>query len=63
MQKCKKNISLQKENKQLRALLRSSSAIEGSVKVAQILAVSLDPFLSQVVLDKGKKYGVYLGQD
>ncbi|MAZ39758.1 MAG: rod shape-determining protein MreC [Legionellales bacterium] len=57
-----KSISLQKENKQLRALLRSSSTIEGSVKVAQILAVSLDPFLSQVVLDKGKKYGVYLGQ-
>jgi len=57
-----KNIALEKENKQLRALLRSSSTIEGSVKVAQILAISLDPFLAQVVLDKGKSYGVYVGQ-
>jgi rod shape-determining protein MreC len=57
-----KIIALQKENKQLRALLRSSSSITGTFKVAQILAISVDPFLAQAVLDKGKNYDVYVGQ-
>lgn len=57
-----KIIALQKENKQLRALLRSSSTITGTFKVAQILAISVDPFLAQAVLDKGKNYNIYVGQ-
>jgi rod shape-determining protein MreC len=57
-----KILALEKENKQLRALLRSSSAVQGTVKAAKILAISLDPFLAQVILDKGENYGVYVGQ-
>lgn len=57
-----KIIALEKENKQLRALLRSTSTVNESVKVAKILAISLEPFLAQVVLDKGKNYGVYIGE-
>jgi len=57
-----KIISLQKENKQLRALLRSTPTLQTNYQVAQILAVSLEPFLAQVILDKGKKQYVYKGQ-
>lgn len=57
-----KIISLQKENKQLRALLRSTPNLQTNYQVAQILAISLEPFLAQVVLDKGKDDLVYIGQ-
>jgi rod shape-determining protein MreC len=54
--------SLEKENQQLRALLGSASQISGKVLVAQLLAVDLAPFTQQVLLNKGEKHGVYLGQ-
>lgn len=57
-----KVLELERENTQLRALLNSSTYINGNVKVAQILAVDTDPYLAQAVIDKGKNYGVFVGQ-
>lgn len=57
-----KLLALEKENAQLRQLLKSTSDISGRVSVARLLAVSLDPNLQEVVLNKGAKDKVYQGQ-
>jgi len=57
-----KLIALEKENKKLFALLESSAQVNGKVVVAQLLAVSTEPFLDQLVVDKGSKDEVFLGQ-
>ncbi len=55
-------LAIELENDQLKALVRSSTQISGKVLIAQLLAVSADPFLSQVVLDKGSHDNVFVGQ-
>lgn len=60
--KLQKFIDLQNENTQLHALLRSMPPTSERVKVAQILAVSTDPYIQQVLLNKGSREGVYVGQ-
>ncbi len=58
-----KLISLEKENNQLRALLASSPHVNGEkVLVAQVLAVDADPFMQQIVIDRGGRNNVYIGQ-
>ena len=47
-------LELQSDNKQLAALLSSSTNVTGRVIVAQLLAVSLDPSLHQIIIDKGR---------
>jgi rod shape-determining protein MreC len=60
--KVQRFIALEKENARLRGLLSSAAHVDGQVLVAQILAVNANPFDQQVVLDKGKRHGVYIGQ-
>ena len=60
--KLQKLIAIENENTQLRALLSSSSYAGDQVLVAQLLSVDSEPFVNQLVLDKGKKDGVYVGQ-
>ncbi len=55
-------ISLEKENKQLRALLQSTPRVQGKVVAAQLLAVDTDPFNQEVILDGGSRAGFYVGQ-
>ena len=58
-----KLISLEKENHQLRALLASSLQVsDEKVLVAQVLAVDVDPFMQQIVIDRGSRNHVYVGQ-
>lgn len=57
-----KMLELERENTQLRALLKSASYLSGNVKVAQVLAVDVDPYLSQIIIDKGTRDGVFEGQ-
>lgn len=57
-----KFISLQSENQRLRALLQSSSQIDGQVVVTQILAVSANPYVRQIVLARGSHGGTFVGQ-
>jgi rod shape-determining protein MreC len=55
-------IAIEKENRQLRALLQSSPRRNGKMIVAQILAVASNPFVEQVTLDKGSYRRVFVGQ-
>lgn len=60
--KLQKLLVLERENAQLKTLLQSASHVTGRVKVAQLLAVDLDPTVQQVILDKGFRDHVYRGQ-
>lgn len=54
---------LENENAELRALLKSSPQIGNSrIEIAQLLSVDSDPFVQQVVLNKGSRDDVYVGQ-
>lgn len=54
--------ALELENNQLKALMSSSAQVQGKVLVAQLLAVATEPFVNQVLLDKGSKDSVFIGQ-
>lgn len=54
--------ALEAENVQLRALLQSSARLGAHLLVAEIVKVDADPFKHQVLLDKGKQAGIYVGQ-
>ncbi len=55
-------LAIESENNQLKALMRSSTQVQGKVLVAQLLAVDTDPYVNQVVLDKGSRQGIFIGQ-
>lgn len=55
-------LALESENNQLKALLRSSSQVQGKVLVAQIMAVDSEPFVNQVTVDKGSRDNLFVGQ-
>lgn len=54
--------ALQTENMRLRELLDSSFKVADRVVVAELLAVDLEPFSRQVVINKGTMNSVYVGQ-
>ncbi|MBS0003362.1 MAG: rod shape-determining protein MreC [Thioalkalivibrio sp.] len=54
--------ALQAENDRLRALLHTSAQATERVQIAKLLAVDLDPFRQQIVVNKGRADGVYAGQ-
>ena len=54
--------ALERENMRLRELLGSSFRLRERVLVAELLTIDLDPFSQQVVINKGKRYGVFVGQ-
>lgn len=53
---------LESENIRLRKLLESSFKLSDRVLVAELLAVDMQPFRHTVVINKGKREGVYDGQ-
>lgn len=54
--------ALERENEQLHDLLSARSVVSGSVLVAKLLSVDMAPFSQQVVVNKGEKDDVYVGQ-
>lgn len=54
--------SLVAENTRLRQLLNSADTLENRVLVAEILGISPDPVRHKVMINRGRKDGVYLGQ-
>jgi len=54
--------SLQAENIRLRALLNSSALLRDDVLVAELIGVSPDPERLQLLLNKGERDGVFVGQ-
>ena len=57
-----KFISLEAENVRLRQLLQSSKKVGEHVLVAELVSVDLDPYRRLVMLNKGSRQGVFLGQ-
>lgn len=54
--------ALESENSRLRELLQSSGKVHRQTRVAELLAVDLDPFRRQVIINKGSLHGVSSGQ-
>jgi rod shape-determining protein MreC len=54
--------AIETENNYLKALFQSSKQIQGKALIAELLAVSTEPFVNQVVLNKGTRDSVYVGQ-
>ncbi|WP_455365864.1 rod shape-determining protein MreC [Kaarinaea lacus] len=54
--------ALQVENIRLRELLQSSKKVGENVLIAELMAVDMDPFSRQIVINKGSNDNVYLGQ-
>lgn len=53
---------LEAENRRLRALLGSSDKVSDRVLIAELLAVDMDPFSRQIMLNQGSRDGVFVGQ-
>lgn len=53
--------ALENENIRLRELLQSSLRVHGEVRAAELLAVDLDPFRRQIVINKGSLHGITPG--
>ncbi len=54
--------TLELENIRLRELLGSSYKVDEGVIVAEIMSVDMDPYNHQVIINKGKIHGAYVGQ-
>lgn len=50
------------ENQRLRELLQSSRKVRERVLIGELLAVDLEPFTRQIVVNKGTRHEIYLGQ-
>lgn len=55
-------LSLQQENDRLRELLGASSKLSTETLIAEVLTVDQDYYTQQIVINKGKNHGVFLGQ-
>jgi rod shape-determining protein MreC len=56
------NASLAAENVRLRQLLNSAETLEDRVLIAELIGVSPDPAVHQVIVNRGSDHGVYKGQ-
>lgn len=54
--------ALEKENQNLRELLQSGAKVSDDMFIADIINIDPDPFTHQVILNKGKADGVFVGQ-
>ncbi len=55
--------SIQQKNNQLLALLKSPALTnKDRLLAAQVLAVRIEPFINEIILDKGKNDGAFVGQ-
>jgi rod shape-determining protein MreC len=54
--------SLESENRRLRQLLDSSLKVNERVLIGELLSVNLEPFTSEVVLNKGTHHELFAGQ-
>lgn len=57
-----KLLSLENENIRLRDLLESSLKVKDRVLIAELIAVDLDPYKHQVLINKGGNSGAFEGQ-
>ncbi|MDH5300780.1 MAG: rod shape-determining protein MreC [Gammaproteobacteria bacterium] len=57
-----KYVSLELENLRLRELLEASKRVPDRVLAAELFALDFDPFSHKVLINKGQRHEVYLGQ-
>ena len=50
------------ENARLRLLLKGSQRLDDRVMLAELIGVNADPFIHQIIINKGLRDGAYLGQ-
>lgn len=55
-------IAIESENNYLKSLMQSAQKIKTKTLIAELLAVDSEPFMNQVILDKGARNNVYMGQ-
>lgn len=55
-------IAIESENNYLKALMKSSHQLKSKTLIAELLAVASEPYVNQVIVDKGTHDGVYVGQ-
>lgn len=55
-------ISLREENARLRSLLGSQEQVNTEVLIAEIIGILPSPVRHEVIVDKGAKQGIYVGQ-
>lgn len=55
-------LAIESENNYLKALLQSARQVKSKTLIAELLAVASEPFVHQVVIDKGTRDHVYAGQ-
>ena len=60
--KLQRIMALQKENSELRALLQSTAKRNEKFTIAKMLAVSTEPYIARIVINRGAKNRVYEGQ-
>jgi rod shape-determining protein MreC len=54
--------ALEGENARLRALLDSTSKVGDSILIAEIVSIDMNPYRNLIVVNRGGKEGVYVGQ-
>ena len=54
--------ALEEENTRLRQLLDTSTRLRDPLMIAEIMAVDLDPFRQQILINRGHMHGTYPGQ-
>ena len=54
--------ALEQENARLRELFETSSRLRDPLLIAEIMAVDLDPFRQQLLINRGRVHGAYPGQ-
>lgn len=55
-------IAIESENNYLKSLMKSSRQLKSKTLIGELLAVDSEPYVRQVVLGKGTRDGVYVGQ-
>jgi len=55
-------LAIESENNYLKSLLQSSQQVKSKTLIAELLSVASEPFVHQVILNKGSRDGVYNGQ-
>lgn len=53
---------LEAENERLQQLLSSAKRVRQRVLIAEMLAVDMDPYRHNIIIDKGSNHDVYVGQ-
>jgi rod shape-determining protein MreC len=54
--------AIESENNYLKALMQSARTVKQKTQIGELLAVNAEPYVRQVVIDKGSQDHVYIGQ-